>query len=41
MSVPAHDERDFEFAQKYGPAGEARDCADGLRRLPADRERRP
>ena len=27
MSVPAHDERDFEFAQKYTLADQAGDCA--------------
>ena len=30
MSVPAHDDRDFEFATKYGLAGEAGDCAEGF-----------
>ena len=32
MSVPGHDERDFEFAKKYAIPGSPRDCACRSRR---------
>ena len=42
MSVPAHDERDYEFAQKYGlgdSRGHAASPTGGAARLPASQRR--